>query len=220
MARIELNGQVFEYEVLRKKIKNIYIRYRDEHFVVTAPKRATETEIIALFKKNEASLLKYIKRIDERKKFSYEEGQVKAILGEEYRLCYGTKTCLVNHDLYLNRANPRKALLNFVKAPLLTYLEKRVSYWHLKMYGDQNIPTLRVKSVRSYFGQYDWKKQVISFNSILAFAPFELIDYVIVHELCHLRYRDHQKEFKALLYKFMPDYKIRKARLKKEVAVL
>jgi predicted metal-dependent hydrolase len=40
-----------------------------------------------------------------------------------------------------------------------------------------------------------------------------LIDYVITHELCHLRYPNHGPEFARLLGKLMPDYARRKAKL-------
>lgn len=45
-------------------------------------------------------------------------------------------------------------------------------------------------------------------------APFPIIDYVVVHELCHLRFMNHSKDFWALLESVMPDYPERREWLK------
>ena len=39
--------------------------------------------------------------------------------------------------------------------------------------------------------------------------PMEAIDYVVVHELAHIKYKNHQKEFYNLVESYMPDYKKR-----------
>lgn len=55
----------------------------------------------------------------------------------------------------------------------------------------------------------------ITLNTELIKASVNCIDYVIVHELCHLRHRDHGKEFYRLLGRLMPDWRERKARLER-----
>ena len=45
-------------------------------------------------------------------------------------------------------------------------------------------------------------------------APPQVLDYVIVHELCHLTHMNHSKEFWDLVEKIMPDYKEKKQWLK------
>ena len=44
-------------------------------------------------------------------------------------------------------------------------------------------------------------------NSHLIHTPIECIDYVIMHELCHLKYQNHGKRFHQLQAKFNPNYK-------------
>ena len=45
-------------------------------------------------------------------------------------------------------------------------------------------------------------------------CPEEAIDYVVVHELCHLRYMNHGPNFHALLSSVLPDYRERRKRLR------
>ncbi len=57
------------------------------------------------------------------------------------------------------------------------------------------------------------KKHLITLNPELIGAPKECIDYVIVHELCHVAEHNHGKEFYRLMDKAMPDWEIRKDKL-------
>jgi len=56
---------------------------------------------------------------------------------------------------------------------------------------------------------------VMTFNLKLIQAPMECIEYVVAHEVCHLRHFSHTQEFYAALAKLMPDWERRKLRLEK-----
>jgi predicted metal-dependent hydrolase len=54
----------------------------------------------------------------------------------------------------------------------------------------------------------------LRFNWRILMAPPTLIDYVVVHELAHLRYKHHDSAFWAEVSRLLPDYQLRRARLK------
>ncbi|MBL7068220.1 MAG: M48 family metallopeptidase [Candidatus Marinimicrobia bacterium] len=56
-----------------------------------------------------------------------------------------------------------------------------------------------------------------SVNTELVKVPLQCIDYVIVHELCHLVYPKHDTRFRSLLNRILPDWEKRKARLERVV---
>jgi predicted metal-dependent hydrolase len=59
------------------------------------------------------------------------------------------------------------------------------------------------------------KGGLILLNPELVKAPVYCMDYVIAHELCHLKYHDHSKNFYKLLNKYMPDWEKRKKKLER-----
>ena len=72
---------------------------------------------------------------------------------------------------------------------------------------------IRITETRSRYGSCSSRK-VISFSCFLMLCPEEAIDYVVVHELCHLRYMNHGPDFHALLSSVLPDYRERRKRLR------
>ena len=54
----------------------------------------------------------------------------------------------------------------------------------------------------------------LNFNCLLALTPSEILDYVVVHELCHRKEMNHSDKFWREVAQILPDYKVRKAWLK------
>jgi predicted metal-dependent hydrolase len=75
------------------------------------------------------------------------------------------------------------------------------------------IPTgLKITSARTRYGSCSYQNS-LCFSCFLMSCPDEAVDLVVVHELCHIRYKNHGKQFYALLGSILPDYKARKAML-------
>ncbi|HHL34369.1 MAG TPA: M48 family peptidase [Desulfobulbaceae bacterium] len=77
-------------------------------------------------------------------------------------------------------------------------------------------PEVRCRRMKKRWGSCSGKG-VIMLNSELVKAPIHCIDYVIVHELCHLIYPNHDRNFYRLLGRILPDWERRKERLEKVV---
>jgi predicted metal-dependent hydrolase len=73
-------------------------------------------------------------------------------------------------------------------------------------------PNLYLRRLKKRWGSLS-KNRRLTLNIDLIRAPKECIDYVITHELCHMRYHDHGPNFYRLLEKVMPDWERRKAKL-------
>ena len=74
-------------------------------------------------------------------------------------------------------------------------------------------PELRVRSMRSRWGSCDTARRIVTLNTSLMRRSPELLRYVIMHELSHLRFRYHDEAFYALLGRLCPDWERRRAQL-------
>ena len=72
----------------------------------------------------------------------------------------------------------------------------------------------RVRKTVSRWGSCNVKTGEIHLSRYLANLPPDALDYVALHEICHLRFANHGKDFRAMLALYMPDWKIRSGRLK------
>lgn len=73
---------------------------------------------------------------------------------------------------------------------------------------------IRITSARTRWGSCS-TRGVLSFTYRLVMAPIEVMDYVVVHELVHLKVKNHSKTFWAQVQAILPDYKLRLTWLKK-----
>jgi len=71
--------------------------------------------------------------------------------------------------------------------------------------------------MKARWGSCITDKRLILINSELIKAPKYCIDYVILHELLHFKYRNHDAEFYNFMTSLMPDWKQRKEILDEEV---
>jgi predicted metal-dependent hydrolase len=74
---------------------------------------------------------------------------------------------------------------------------------------------IRITSATTRWGSCSSKK-TLNFSYRLIMSPKESIDYVIIHELCHLRQMNHSARFWREVASIMPNYKIPEDHLKKQ----
>jgi predicted metal-dependent hydrolase len=75
---------------------------------------------------------------------------------------------------------------------------------HSKRIGVR-VKRIAIKNLRNRWGSLT-KKDVVNLNINLMKAPEDVIDYIILHELCHLKIKEHSHHYWDLLHKFMPNY--------------
>ena len=131
---------------------------------------------------------------------------------------------LVNNTIYikLNQADVpadiqksiRQLLSRIVAQDCLPEFEKRVDYWN-DAYFQETINTIRFKNNQSNWGSCSSKRN-LNFSTRLLFATPEVIDYVIVHELAHLKEMNHSSRFWKIVSDILPDYKVQEKWLKEK----
>lgn len=100
-------------------------------------------------------------------------------------------------------AEERRALIEKARSDL----PRRVAYWSSIM--GLNPSGIRITSAKTRFGSCS-SRDSLSFSWYLMRYPEAAIDYVVVHELAHIRHHNHSPAFHALVAQYLPDWKERK----------
>lgn len=105
----------------------------------------------------------------------------------------------------------RNALESRYRIAAASYFPKRVAYYQTLTGGSYTRITIRDQKTR--WGSCS-SRGTLSFNWRLMLAPPAVLDYVVLHELCHLTHMNHSKEFWNSIASIMPDYKVHRTWLK------
>jgi predicted metal-dependent hydrolase len=105
----------------------------------------------------------------------------------------------------------RKALIAWYRAKAREKIIERVNYYLPNF--DVEPSLIIIKEQQKRWGSCTSKKKLL-FNWKCIMAPANVLDYIVVHEMCHLVHMDHSKEYWQLLQRVMPDYELRKTWLK------
>ena len=110
-----------------------------------------------------------------------------------------------------NEENIRKAMEVWYRERARKMIELKVKYYQ-KFFNI--VPTnIKVKEQKKRWASCTSKNELL-FNWRCIMAKANALDYIIVHEMCHMYHKNHSKEFWELLATVMPDYEIRKEWLK------
>lgn len=219
MESIEIKGRTVEYSLIRKNVKNINLRiYTDGSISVSAGRLVPKTVIEDFIRKNADRIFKAIdSAASNNMPLRLKTGDTVMLLGKPYRVqilesdnsCYSIAENTIEFHVKQNEDNEAQLLYN----RLLTDTAERVFPKLLRscfppfssICGE--LPSLRIKCLKSQWGNCYYKRNLITLNSRLAAYNEQVICSVIFHEYCHFVYQNHSKEFYLLLDSVMPDWR-------------
>ena len=95
---------------------------------------------------------------------------------------------------------------DFYKKEIIKYLPNLVQEYSNKM---KLFPiSIKYRKNKRTWGSCNYKNE-LNFNILLMKFPIELMEYVVIHELAHIKHKNHSKRFWDLVEEFCPDYKQR-----------
>lgn len=207
---VELNQLEIQVEIIRKQNKNVYMRFKDsKHLIVTCNHFVSERKISKIIEKNAKALEKMqsMKESEEKRDIFFQ------YLGKSYTRIFDGETKEVTFLSDNVIAKDKKTLDNFYKKECLRVFTNEVN--RILPYFD-HIPefTLKIRSMKTRWGVNNITKKTITLNSELLKKEIDLLDYVIIHELCHFYEANHSSRFWAHVEKYYPKYKEARKRLR------
>lgn len=211
------------YKLIRSKRKTIAVSVTKEAAVeVRAPMRAPVRYIEGFLEEKEKwigeQLMRRREELFRRESFSVGEGDRLLLLGREYpvRLLKGCKAPLFDGEGFLLPAQGfeenKPLLIALYQKIALDHIAKRVEFYS----GVVGATPLAVKvgKANTRWGSCSGKNS-LNFSWKLILAPKEAVDYVVVHELCHILQHNHSPRFWKEVERVLPDYRQREGLLQK-----
>lgn len=153
-------------------------------------------------------------------RYNYTSGESHWYLGKQYRLKFkeGDKAKVERDGRFLLVSGTRDS--EKVESLLVAWYRDRakekikdiVEVWWARMSGSDQPPDFSIRKLEKRWGSCT-SRGLLIFNEDLINVPSQCIEYVVVHELCHLFEHNHGPKFMSLLSRYLPDWECRKRRL-------
>ena len=228
---ILLQGRAIEYDLQRKRVKNINIRVKSDLTVrVSASSRVSQDQIENILREKADFILSALSKYEARQKSAPKAS--KDVYGNDTVMLFGEilpitvvvgkkkKAEARENDLLvtLKDVNDGEARRKAISAALDAILARTVEELCQEIYPDfedylPHFPEIKYRHMKSRWGSCNYKKYILTFNYHLVHAPIDCIEYVVYHEFTHFIHPDHSKAFYAEVSRYVPDYKEKKNKL-------
>ncbi len=237
--RIHFGKQSIKFAIKRTKRKKTMAIFVSlpEGVRVNAPFKMKTKRVYSLIRKKAPWIIKHLNDIKESNylaiKHEFVSGESFSYLGRHYRLRvkrnnnHSNSIVLIHSgyfDVYITNRIPKERQKNMIRAALVDWYKKHA----LDKLKERTIIYVRKLAISSVLVLVrDQKKRwgscsktgVLRFNWRIAMAPMSVIDYVVVHELCHLKIKNHSADFWKRVSLVVPDYERRRTWLRNNAGV-
>ena len=230
VRRLAYGDTLLEYTVRAHTRQGAKVRIHvesDATVLVEAPPDATAQAVAAAVRKRARWIHSQVERIRSsrllRAHRDWVSGESQRYLGRRYMLMVTTdptmpeRTALSGGLLRVNvharnADRIRNIVLDWYRQRARERFSRRVVELAAHLPWVKETPPMALRVMQSRWGSCSPNGR-LTLNPLLVRAPREAVDYVIVHELCHLRHHDHGPAFYRLLGRYVPGWKPVKARL-------
>ncbi|MBI1931858.1 MAG: M48 family metallopeptidase [Ignavibacteriales bacterium] len=215
---IEINGNSYKYEMRKyESARNIKIKINKEGIIkVSLPNYVSYLAARKIVANNQKWILKKINDLQFQKKYYYLGNNID-LIKKEYSNNKNLKYTLKKDKLIILKnaddvISDNELFLKWLKLQAEEYIPKRVE--KLAKLHNFEYSKLQLKNLNTRWGSCSMKK-ILSLNVKLMYFNRKVIDYVIIHELCHLKEMNHSAKFWKLVQNIIPEYEIYRRELSK-----
>lgn len=228
MGQLHIGNTIISYEEkVSARARRIRITVDKDKIIVTIPKGANIEEVRKFVQSKQEWIFKHIQQYvtseqenPEKPQKSYVAGEKFPFMGREVMLrtiTYNDKYTTIKLDantmwVYIPDSISKEVWPQVVKEAIIYCYKnqaKKIFKQKLDHYAKLmgvKYNEMRVKEQKTRWGSCSSKAN-INLNWKAIMAPSQVIDYLVIHELAHLKYLNHSKDFWHLVKSFMPDYK-------------
>ncbi len=211
---VDINGEKIPVIINRKRVKNLYLRFKDDlKIYVTAPLRLSDKDIEKFISNNEKFIIKSYKEIKDKKKRISDKF---LLLGNSYDICYINegKIKFVDNRVYMPR---NMDLDHFYKYHAKKIFKEHLDYCYDLFEEKIPYPDLAIRKMKTRWGVCNVTLKKVTLNLELMKLNTKYLNYVIFHELAHFIYANHSREFWNIVSKYVPNYKVLRKEMKNSI---
>ncbi|MBD8924212.1 M48 family peptidase [bacterium] len=204
------NNLEWSIEIIRKNNKNVYFRFKDDLILyVTCPIFLSKESVRQLLEENEEKLIKMYDKMLEKNK----DNDLFLYLGKKYYIKVDESKEKVEFEDNFVYTKNLEMLKEFYEKQVKVVLESEMN---IAKKCFKNLPefSLKFRNMKTRWGVCNRGKMTVTLNTELLKKDIELIDYVIIHELCHFFEGNHSKNFWNLVGQAYPNYKEARRKLR------
>lgn len=221
-------------EVIQKPIKNVHLKvYRDLKVVLSVPLDVPQDWVEKFLSQKIDWITKQIAKFKQSSGYNnltnLKNGSSTQLLGKDMRILKKVESHnsveIDEKNIFLNLKDigdevlSRKLLEKWWRDKASEVYSQEVDNLYNRVFRKYSIekPIVQIKKMKTLWGSCTPAKNKITLNEYLLKADLRCIQYVVLHELTHLMYPYHNKDFYEFLTIQMPDWQVRKEQLDKEV---
>jgi len=215
-------------KIIRTKRKTLSLQINENgELIVRVPKFVSDTVIKQFVAKHRTWIDKKVREVlfkkSQLKTYTFSDGEEFLFLGKKLKLTFThisssivkkTSSVVVSGDRllidYSKKAKAPELLEKFYKGEAKKIFEERVNYYLRKFNeifdANYSLKKIKLSSGRRILGSCSASGNM-NFSWRIIQAPVEIIDYLVVHEIVHLKERHHKRSFWLKVYKLKPDYR-------------
>lgn len=221
METREFFFQDIKIKITYKKIKSIILKIKNLNEIeVSCPPKTSESLILKFINQKEKwikeSFVKLPNKVNLNTKYQFSEGEMHFFLGKRYPLkikdskdycvVFDGENIIIKIPVATSKGARERLLNSWYLERLKEICNISFEKWELKT---NLIKTKLVfEKMKGKWGYCNFVTKVIYINTEIIKKDTEFIDYVILHEICHLQVPNHGVRFKKLLNTFLPNWKI------------
>lgn len=194
---IEYDG--FKIEYSKKRVKYLRLKItKTGDIKLVAPLNASKFQIESFISSHTKWIEKTLSKIPKT-----DPNSIK-FLGKNYQIQISSDFKIIDNQIFTPDI---QTFTNYANSILKDLINQYINIYNPKI--NRPINAIRIKKMNTRWGSCNSKKGYLNFSTNLIQKDIKFIEYVVLHELAHLIYPHHQKQFYDFIYSLMPDFKDR-----------
>lgn len=209
LEHISIEGVDFSIKHRRyKRMKRLRLHIEHKNELIISSSGVNKVELLSFIHQHKNWILERNKKTQD----PYALGSEFYYLAQAFCIKHHEASLFLDEQqVYINPSSAKQQCDTFYKKMAKSYVPERLSFWEDKM--GLKCTSFGFRLAKRRWGSCNAKGH-ISLNPYMMKLSYEMIDYILVHELAHLKHLNHSRQFYTLIKEYLPSHKAIESEIK------